>query len=169
MQPLDHLRVKLMATGEDCDDARAVVEALHAELRRRRPRFLADARGKWSDPYLTLELVHADGTVLTVTHGDGYTAVVGAGVNYHSYLDEPSLIAVLVGALRGDVTYVCHSRFGLKAAEYFELRSCTRERVGRRAGLVGGLQFLLGLIPMVPKSVRRTRVTFEATPADAPT
>jgi hypothetical protein len=137
-------------------------------LQEEHPPFLAETTGEWNEPYLILQLTHEDGTVLKVTHGDGYTAILGAGVNYHGYLDTPRLIDVLLGALRGRTSYVHRSRFGYKVADYFEVVGLEGQRIGYGLhGVAGAVPFLLGSIPLLPESARRTRVSFAATPASA--
>jgi hypothetical protein len=149
--------------GVNQDEERSVVEALRNALQEQHPPFLAEATGAWNEPYLSLQLAHGDGTVLDVTHGDGYTAISGAAVNYEGYLDAPRLIDVLVGALRGGTTYVHRSRFGYKVADYFEVVGLEGQRIGYGVhGIAGVVPFVLRSIPLLPESRGRTRVSFVA-------
>jgi hypothetical protein len=86
-----------------------------------------------------------------------------AAVDYHDYLDTSSAIDVLRSALRGQMTYVEHLRFGRKVAEYFEIDGQEgRLAYSRRGFLVTPLaQFVLRSIPGLPETVRRTRVGFD--------
>jgi len=163
MQSLNDLATQL---GRDkWDEERAVVDAVYSDLQAGRPSFLTAVTSVWTEPYLKLEFTHDDGTVFKVTHGDGYTEVVGGGVHYRGYLDTSSLIDVLVGALHGQVNYLRHSRFGYVVADYFEVIGREGERLGHGQGLAGVARVVLRSVPMVPESVRRTRVNFDSTPA----
>jgi hypothetical protein len=149
-------------------EERMVIDRLVAETQRTHPSFLAEATGEWNAPYIDLIFGHEDGTVVEVTHGDGYTAIRGAGMAYRGYLDTRDLIAVLIAATRGEMTYVEHSRLGYKVGDYFEVEG--REgRLGYSRPGLGFVPFLLGAVPGVPETVRRTRVTFVATPSHSAT
>ena len=158
MVPLSDLSIEL--GGDLWPDERTVVDAVVAEAQARPPAFLAEVTGEWKEPYLTLRFVHDDGTVVEVTHGDGYTAVVGGGIDYHDYLDTASAIDVLKSALRGRMTYVEHLRFGRKVAEYFEIDGQEHQLGYSRRGLPLA-QFVLGSIPGLPETIRKTRVGFD--------
>ena len=158
----------LFGKDDEWEDERVLVEAVNRELRADWPTLLKAASGAWEDPYLALAFTHDDGTVISVTQGDGYTAVVGGGVDYKGYLDTSSLIDVLRGALRGRTSYVRQTRFGFMAGDYFEVVGREGERLGLSSqGIAGALPFILRLIPLAPTSVRRARISFESTPAVA--
>lgn len=165
MVPLTDLAAQL---GADLwDDERAVVDSVVAEVQEQPPAFLVEATGEWKEPFLMLRFVHRDGTVVEVTQGDGYTGVVGGGIDYSDYLDTASAIDVLKGALRSRMTYVEHLRFGRKVAEYFEIEG-HEGRLGysRRGLIVTPLpQWILRSIPGLPETVRRTRVGFDTSRA----
>jgi hypothetical protein len=164
VQPIDDLAAKL-PDAEEWDE-RTVVVALRAGLESNHPRFLASARAAWSAPYLELELTHDDGTILTVVHGDGYTALTGGGMEYRGYLDTSSLIDVLVGALRGQTTYVKLARDERAVADYFEVAGREGERLGYSSeGLVGAAAVLLLPAPPSPNAKQTLHLSFDTTPA----
>ncbi len=147
-------------------DERSVLRGARAALADQRPACLVDVRAEWSAPYLSLTFVHDDGTVLEISDGDGYTAIVGGAVNFHGYLPPPDLIAVIRAALTGGLTYVRCERLGLKVADYFEVVDRGDEQLGRGSyGIAGFPGALLGKLPLLPESVRRIRVDFDRRPA----
>lgn len=149
--------------GEMWADERTIVDAVVAEMQASPPAYLAEATGEWREPFLKLRFMHGDGTVVEVTHGDGYTAVVVGGIDYHDYLDTPSAIDVLRSALRGRLTYVEHLRFGRKVAEYFEIDGQGGRLGYSRSGFIvtSLARFVLRSIPGLPETVRKTRVGFD--------
>jgi hypothetical protein len=161
---LDDLAAQL-ATSHGWDDEHSVVDAVATEIATAPPLCLTEATGEWKEPYLHLELIHRDGTVIKLTHGDGYTAVVGGGVNYQGYLDTACAIDVMIGAVRGQLTYVLHTRYGQTVADYFEVVGREGQRLGYGKGIAGVLPFLLKAIPLLPESVGRKRISFDGTPA----
>jgi hypothetical protein len=161
---LDDLAAQL-ATSDEWEEERATAHALASEIATNPPSSLTEAAGEWKEPYLHLRLVHRDGTVIRVTHGDGYTAVVGGGVNYQGYLDTAYTIDVMVGAVRGRITYVRHTRFGQEVADYFEVVGREGQRLGYGKGIAGVLPFLFKAIPLLPEAVARKRISFDGTPA----
>jgi len=164
MQPLQDLAAQLRE-GDEWGDERSVVDAVCIELQAEHPPFLTEATGEWREPYLNLEFTHDDGTIVKVSHGDGYTAVGGGSMSYRSYLDTTCLIDVLIGALRGRMTYVHHSRFGYRVGDYFEIVGREGQPCGYSRRGLDAVPFLLRSIPLIPESVHRTRVTFVGTPA----
>jgi hypothetical protein len=160
---LDDLAAQL-ATSE-WEDERIFADALATEIATNPPPCLTEATGEWKEPYLHLRLVHRDGTVIEVTHGDGYTAVVGGGVNYQGALDTACAIDVIVGAVRGRTTYVHYTRFGQRVADYFEVSGREGQRLGYAKGIAGVLPLLFRVIPLLPETVGRTRISFVSTPA----
>ena len=152
----------LLGTDDELRQEHAVVEGVQRELLVS-PSLLAAASARWDDPYLRLGFSHKDGTVLTVTHGDGYTEITAGSVEYKGYLDPSSLVEVLAGAFRGQVDHVRQTRFGYQVGEYFELVGEER-RLGYSRQL-GAAPFLLSLLPFAPKATHRRRLSFESTPA----
>jgi hypothetical protein len=153
--------------GEDdvWRDERTVVRAVVNELDSRRPPFLADASGAWEAPFLSLRFEHDDGTVVEVGYGDNYTAIVGGGINYHGDLDILDATRVVPGILRGETVYVEQLRVGRKVGDYFEIVG-HHARIGDGGRGLAGLPFaLLRAIPGPPLATRRTRVSFDETPA----
>jgi hypothetical protein len=99
---------KALGKDELRQEEHAVVEGVQRKLLVS-PSSLAAVSARWEDPYLRLSFSHKDGTVLTVTHGDGYTEITAGTVEYKGYLDPSS--AAAVDADRGRSTPVsCRSR-----------------------------------------------------------
>jgi hypothetical protein len=86
---------------------------------------------------LSLTFVDADGSVLEVSDGDGYTAIVGGEANFHGYLPPTDLIAVTKGAFTGRLTNVRHVRFGYKVADFFGVSGVDERRIGASEPLCG--------------------------------
>jgi hypothetical protein len=146
-------------------DEAAVVSAVAVEVDQR-PRCLADLRAEWDEPFLSLTFVHADGSVLDVCDGDGYTTIVGGDVNFHGYLRAPELIAVIRAGLTGELTNIRQRRLGFKTADFFEIGGADVRRVGDGwQGIAGIPGAALGAAPLLRDSVRRTRVRFDRAPA----
>lgn len=156
MASLDHLAASLRAV-DGRDEELSIIEALTEELRAA-PRVVLSATGEWNDPYLTLQITRYDGAQVRVTHGDGYTEVATAGVEYQGYLNARSLIQVITGALHGRTTYVRHTRLGLDMRHYFEVAGRHGERLGAGQAQLGLVPLLLRLMPLPPESVQRTRL-----------
>ncbi len=154
----------LLGKDDELQQEHAVVEGVQRELQVS-PSSLAAASATWEDPYLRLSFTHKDGTVLTVTHGDGYTEITAGNVEYKGYLDPSSLVEVLAGAFCGRVDHVEQTRFGYQVGEYFELVGEER-RLGfsRTPGVA---TFFLGRLPLASESIHRWRLSFESTPAVA--
>ena len=164
VQSLADLEASL-SVHDDLWDERAVLNALVRELQAAPP-FLEAATGEWDDPYLVLSFTHNDGALLQIRHGDGYTAIDGAGLAYKGYLDSASLIDVLRGALFGGTSHVRRTRAGRTVGEYFEVVGREGERLGLSSAL--GPTSLLRLVPVLPESTRRTRISFQNTCAAIP-
>lgn len=164
MPTLDDLAAKL-ATSHEWDEEQSIIDAVANEIATNPPSCLLRATGEWKEPYLYLELRHRDGTVIRATQGDGYTAVVGDGVNYQGHLDAASIIDVIVGSIRGQVVYVVHTRLGRVVAAYFQVVGREAARLGYAKGIAGFLPSLLRAIPRLPESVSRRRISFDSTPA----
>ncbi len=96
--------------------------------------------------------------------GDGYTEFVTLGVEYGGYLDAVSLIDLLRGALHGRTSYVRHTRFGYGVRHHFEVAGREGERLGSGQPQLGLVPLLLGLMPFLPDSVQKRRLSFERTP-----
>jgi hypothetical protein len=164
MQSLNDLAAQL-TSDDEFDEERALVEAVDRQVQVAPP-FLAAATGELDDRYVVLTFTHNDGTALNVTHGDGYTAIAIDGVDYKGYLDGPSLIDVLGGALFGGTSHVRQTRLGHAVGEYFEVAGHEGERLGL-SGELGVVPFFLRHAPLLPESLHRTRITFAARPAVA--
>jgi len=161
---LDDLAAQL-ATWPEWDDEQSLVNAVATEIATNRPLYLAEAIGEWKEWYFQLTFMHRDSIEITVTHGDGYTAVVGGGVSYHGYLDDAEAVDVIVAALRGQLTYVVHTRFGIDVADYFEVVGGEAHRLGYHKGMAGLLPSLIKAVPLLPESVSRKRISFAESPA----
>ena len=159
-----HDLASLLEADDGWEDERTIVGALYRELDSEVPPFLTSATGDWKEPYLTLQLAHSDGTVLSVMQGDGYTEFVTLGVEYGGYLDAVSLIDLLRGALHGRTSYVRHTRFGYGVRHHFEVAGREGERLGSGQPQLGLVPLLLGLMPFLPDSVQKRRLSFERTP-----
>lgn len=86
-------------------------------------------------------------------------------MNFQGYLDTACAIDVMIGAVRGQVTYVLHTRFRQIVADYFEVVGREGQRLGYSKGIAGVLPLLLKAMPLLPESVGRTRINFDGTPA----
>jgi hypothetical protein len=152
----------LLGKEDELREEHAVVEGVQRELLVS-PSSLAAASASWDEPYLRLSFSHKDGTVLTVTHGDGYTEISAGSVEYKGYLDPSSLVNVLAGAFCGQVDHVQQTRFGRQVGDYFELVGEER-RLGYSQQL-GAAPLLLSLLPFASEATHRTRLSFRSTPA----
>ena len=164
MQSLARLAAQL-TTEYEFDEERAVVEAVDRQVQAAPP-FLTSATGELDDRYVRLIFTHNDGSALNVTHGDGYTAIAIGGVDYKGFLDTPSLIDVLGGALLGGTSHVRRTRLGRTVGEYFQVAGQDGERLGL-SGELGVVPFILRRVPLLPESLHRTGITFAASPAVA--
>lgn len=150
-----------LATMPDPDerwwpDERKLVRELRARIAGASPPTLTDVSGSWEAPYLNLRFRGADGSVLEVLHGDGYTAIRGEEVDFHGGLSTDELQRVLFAMLDGTARYVVRRKVGLMMTEHFELPGDT-DRIGIHTG---GLLFLhrYALDKLLPVSARTSCV-----------